>query len=100
MATTGFALWNHIVAACNYLGQQTISATLCIVYCVHFVPSLLAYVGSALPAAAFGGKRIIASKHTWAVSMLRRSTACDLKAIGAVALSVIKVSKQFAGRKQ
>ena len=100
MATTGFALCNHILAACNYLGQQTITVTLCIVYCVHFVPSLLAHVGSALAAAAGGGKCIIVSSHTWAVSILRRSAACSLKAIGAVALSVIKVSKQFAGRKQ
>ena len=97
MAITGFAMWNHILAACNYLGQQTITGTLCIVYCVHFVPSLLALVGSALASAAVRGKRIIASMHTWAVNILRRSAACSLNDIGDVAVSVLKVSKQFVG---
>ena len=97
-AITGFALWSHIVAACTLLGQQTITVTLCFIHCVRFVPSVLTAVSSALAAATSRAKRIIASKHTWTVvlNILRRSAACSLKAIGAVALSVIKVSKQFA----
>ncbi len=36
-------LWNHIPAACNYLGQQTITVTLCI---VRLVPSFLTSVST------------------------------------------------------
>ncbi len=94
IAIPAFAPWNHILAACIYLGLQTITVTVCFVYCVHFVPSLLARVGNALAAAAVRGKRIIASAYTWAVSILRCSAAGSLQAIGAAVLSVIKVSKQ------
>ena len=48
--------------------------------------------------------RISIFMHTWTVVLhiLRRIVAESLRAIGAVALQlyVIKVSKQFAGRKQ
>ncbi len=94
-AITAFVLWNHILAACDYLGQQTIAVTLCI---VRFVPSALTSVSSALAAAASRAKRINSIKHTWTgvLSIVRRSAAGSLKAVGAVVLSVIKVSKQFA----
>ena len=98
IAITAFALRNHILAACNHLGQQTITATLYTVRYVRFLPAVLITVNSALAAAASRAKRIMAFKHKWTgfLIILRRSAAGSLKAVGALVLSVIKVSKQFA----
>ena len=102
IAIAAFVLLNHILVACNYLGQQTITAILRIVHIVRLVPSVLASVSSALTTAAAWAKRINAPKHTWTgmVNILRRNAAGSLKAIGVVALYVIKVSKQSATCKQ
>jgi len=80
IAITAFALWKHIVVACTLLGQQTITATLCIICFVRLVPSVLTTINSALAARAYRAKRIMASKHTWTGfwNILRRSAAWKL----------------------
>lgn len=97
-AILAFAVWKHTFAAFNYLGQQTTTATLCIVRFMRLVSSVLTSVSSALAAAASRAKRIIASKHTWTgvLNIISCSAASSLKSVGAAVLSVSKVSKQFA----